>query len=316
MYNSDEKKKTMENKELELIYEMIIKGETLNNNTLNKYFSNEEINKLLEDNLLYSVGNEYKLTSSNGLYKYGTKILLTRNQRKAYTCFEKCIELDNQNRNAYLELILLAVKKSDYNKVVELFNIMDKINFEENKYNNNLYLHLLNRLTSIPAEYKERLNNITDNILIPNNDDNETLRKQNNIRYAILHSKCSYAIGLLNDLMAENNYAYDVEMALLKGLLSQVATQEKRLKFNLLTCARRKEYSKIISLLEEVKKRRYLTNQETYVYMLTTTIMNIIETKTIPTSTTYKYENIQIYDAIKGNNFKLALEREKDLIKE
>lgn len=288
----------MDNIKIEQLYETIIKGITLNYDNLKIFFNDNEINELINNNIIYLVDNEYKLTSTEGFYKYGTKLVVIRRTRDAYMCFKKCVDIDN-NRRAYLELVFFAVKRRDYENAIELLGKLYNIDYISNKDMNDLYLYLINQLLLEP---KETFINI--NIM----KSSKTASKEFNIRQAILNYKYSYAIKQLNEIISENDYAYNVELSLLKELLSQLAIEERNFKFTLLTHARKKEHKEIIKLLEQKSQNRYLKNREAYVYLIAKAIIEIKETKIIPTATVFEYKTNQIYEAIKGNNFKLALE--------
>lgn len=285
---------------IQLLYEMIIKGLELDDyNLKSNGFSNSEITLLLQNNILkLADNNKYMLSEIEGLYNYGVKLLFERNATKADICFKKCYDIAPQNRRVCLQLLLSALKRRNYYDAVMIFSIIDKINPEENIYDNNLYLYLLSQITGLPKEYNERLSNI-DFIDISENYSDEEMK----VRFSILHSKYTYAIKIINDII-RNKMVYSTEDELLKEMLAQALYIEKKFDADLLSLVKRKRYHLIISAIEGKMNKRYLTNDETYIYLLSKVILNLFETKLIVTPSIKNTDSI--YDAIIGNNFKLA----------
>ena len=112
----------MEQSKIELIYQIITKKLPLTNQTLiDNGFSKEEIECLLEQKILECVSSsEYKLSDVKGLYNYAVKLSFLGKIKDAYLSFLKCYELDNNNKEACLQLILYAVKIDHYNEVFVL----------------------------------------------------------------------------------------------------------------------------------------------------------------------------------------------------
>lgn len=305
----------MNDKKIELIYEMIIQGVPLTDQTLmDSGFSTKEINELLEERIIIPTEtNEYKLFSVIELYYYGIRILLTTSTKKAIICFEKCYQLDKENRDFCLQLLLLALKRGDYRKAFDMFSVIEKMKSEEYVKDNNLYLYLLSILTKCPEEYAERLYNIDyDDILIPYDSYYYNKEQENAIRQSIMKNKYKYALRLLND-MIEQESVYLINEALLKELILQAITAETKFESKILSFVEKQQYSTIISFLETKRKKRYLSNDEVYIYLITKAIIRLLETKVIPTPTSHTPKSV--YEAIKCNNFQLALKMERRFIR-
>lgn len=298
------------NKEYQ-IYEIIMLGLKLTKNILKEYsYTDEDIEDLIKDKIIIKENiNEYKLINIEGLYQYGLKLLLNLEPRRGNECFYKCHKLDPTHRKSALQIFLSHLKKREYNKYINDFIAVDTINTKENKNNNTLYLYLLNMITTLPNTYKDRVNNI-DIEDITNLDKNNI--DENNIRYAIIHNKFIYAVKLLNDLTAKER-VYNVENEVLKELLSQVADMEKEFKSSLYSYAIMEEYQKIVSALELKTKKRYLKSEETYILLTARAIIKVLETNEIPIPTVNKANDL--YSALEGNNFTLALKINNSFIK-
>ena len=212
-------------------------------------------------------------------------------------CLNKYYQTNPNDRDVCLQLLLSELKTNptNYQRVIELFCNLDKIESNNNKYENNLYLYLLSYITVIPKKYEDR--DITD--FIDYEHDDKELRT---IKIEISKSKFTYAHSLLS-----SSINYDANMMtneLLKALLSKVIYHEKRLKQELLEYARNHQITKIISILESKRKTRYLSQLETYILILCETINEVIETNNIPIPTINC--TFDIYEAIVGENYKLA----------
>lgn len=94
--------------------------------------------------------------------------------------------------------------------------------------------------------------------------------------------------------------------------MSQAIDCEKKFKSDLLRFAKNRQYDEIVSSLRNRKQQRYLTNYETYILLTAEAILKVIQTKTIPIPTINS--TLDMYEALIGNNFKLALELNKEFI--
>lgn len=298
------------NKEYQ-IYELVMLGVILTSQTLKDYaFSDEDIDKLISDKIIAkSREGVYELLAIDGMYQYGVKLLVNFQRMRGNTCFYKCHKLDPNHRKAYMQIFLSHLKKCEYYKIVNDFIGIDNIEDEDNKKNNMLYLYLLNMITTVPVEYQERISNVDIEDIV---NFNETENEKNIICYAILHNKFTYALKLLNDMIAKNP-VYDVENEVLKELLIQVVNIEKEFKIGLYFNAVREEYQKIIAGIETKAKKRYLKTDEAYILITARAIVKALETKTIPVASVNRTRSL--YQALSGNNFPLALELNNKFMK-
>lgn len=305
----------MELKIKEQLYELVINKFPLNIESLKKNgFTEEEINTLLEQNIIKMTSSEeFQIINVSDLYAYGVKLLIYRNYRSAYLCFEKCHELDKSNRDVCLQLLLMKAKLGHFKQVFEIFEDLEEATEEKDRYDNNLYLYIFNLLTTCPEKYHQRLEELDyDSILIPHDSDILNIGYENRIRQSIMKSKPKYALKLLNDKLAQNR-KYSIKDELLKTLTLKVIQADEQFKQKLLELAQNKQYNAILSFIESKTSKRYLSNEETYIKIITETILEIQKTHVIPIPTVYYTDHI--YDAIIGNNFKLALELEKRFVR-
>lgn len=299
---------------LELLYKLVIENKNLSFQILkNNGFSEEEIKIFLEQGILEKTTTEYKLTSTSGLYRYAVKLIFSGNPKIAYSAFLKCFELDSQNREYCIQLILFAVKNNQYNQAFELFNQLEKISGPNDQYDNNFYLYLLSLLTGCPEEYVSQLDSIDfDSVQIPYNSDILNKQQTNNVRQAIMRNQYKHALHIQNELIALKRI-YSPKDELLKELIIQVIRSQEKFENQLLEFVKKQDYRAIISFIETRRKKRYLSNEETYILLLSKTLKNVIETNVLPPITINSTQ--YIYDAIIGNNYKLAEKLEDRFIR-
>jgi len=306
----------MEQVKIEIIYQIIINELPLNTQTLIEYgFTSAEIECLIDKNVLKQIDiNKYELSTIKGLYNYGVKLCLLRNSKAAYQCFSKCFQLDSSNREVCLQLMLSGVRLGRAADALELFKHLEQISEEKDCYDNNLYLYIFNLLTKCPEEHSERLKSMDyDSYLFPPTSDVPFKDEQNYIRQSITKNKIKNALRLQNDLISKKRQ-YSVSDELLKEFIISLINLENKFKTQLLVFAKTKNYNAIISFLDTKSKKRYLTNGETFAYLICKAIINISETHVVPPSVVDNTRNI--YMAIRGNNFALALKLEKALLKQ
>lgn len=304
----------MEQSKIEIIYQIIIKRLPLTTQVLMEHnLTQEDIAKLIEENMIKQLDtNKFELLETQGLYNYGIKLFLSRNAKSAYQCFLKCFELDNSNRECCMQLMLLQLKLGQISKAFEYFPYLDNISEEKDVYDNNLYLYLFNLLTRCPEEYVTRLQNIDyDSFLYPRDIKVPFKGDHNSIRQLIIKNKMKKALHLQNNIIAKK-IKYSVADEMLKELIIRVVNLEYRFKNQLLEFAQSGNYQSIVSFLTTKSKKRYLTNEETYTYLISKSMIEMLTTETIPPLTNANPNNV--YEAISGNNFAQALHLETEIL--
>lgn len=284
-----------------LIDEGILTKEKLISNGFNE----EEINQLLEEKILIIKSNgEYVLSSINGFYRYGVKLLLTQQTKRAYACFNICNRIDPTNRDVCLQLLYSEIRLEHFNSTFERFPYIETLEPDKYFQDNNLYLYMLSKITGLPEKYRSRISKLNgEDMLIPIETEYRNKDLENTIRINIMKNKYKYALNLLNNLLATDT-TYSIHQSVLKELLIKVIYMEERFKSKLLELAQRKEYEDILSYLDNKANKRSLNHTERCIYLLVKSIINISRTKVLPPVTVP--ENINLYEAIKGNDYILA----------
>ena len=305
----------MERKKIEELYKILIKGLALTKEILNIHnFTEYEIDTLLKENIIKEIEpDKYTLVSVDDMYKYGVYLELMKQPKQSENCFRRCYKIDPTNRKVCMHIMLIEIKRKNYIAVEKLFPVLEEINKESHKEDNKLYQFLLGVILYYNKEYSEKIKDVEyDEVLIPNKENNPEIYKQNAIRMAIVKQKYPYATKQLNDLIREN-VTYNIEYELLKELIIHALRVNNKFKYKLQVSALNKEYENIKTLLENKAKNQFLGNMETYILNTTESILHIIKTNEIPEITCY--DTPYLYEALLGNNFKLARTINSDFIK-
>ena len=310
------------------IYEIIAQGISLNNENLSFYSINEnDIEKLIKEAIIIPIKentshnntsnnitenkHKYIINDTSKLYQYGIKLQTDKQFQKALRCFNKCYEIEPNNRKYSLRLLFTYVKEQQYQKAISLMLEIEKIDKDKYHSDNFIYLYLLSMLTNIEETIYQEIQNMDPGTLMNNDKINNLSKEMCNIRRAIYLNKFKYAFQLLIENM-EFNYDYSIENKLLKELLKQTVNKEENIKRNIIKSIEKEKYLDIIKEFDRLKKQRYLNSRETYIYLLTETIINIKNTRVIPKIT--NTNTIYLYDAIKENNFTKAKQLNEEFL--
>lgn len=301
----------MEQTKIEIVYKILMNDLVLNDQSLIQYgLSEEDIEEMVIRRILSREKNgTYKIFSVDKFRQYGVKLLLNKDAKGANICFRKCYELAPTCKNVCLQCLIAAVIREDYKQAFEIFANLEKIQPEKNIENNNLYLYLLSEITECPEEYQERISEIEfDDIMLPRSICN---KPENEIRKAIYQNKFKYSYQLITTLLSEIE-GYSIKFELIRTLIIKAVQKQAELKKKTLDLAKKEEYQKLLTLLQQEQTYRRLTTLETYTLFVTSAIVQISETGIIPTPTLCYTRDI--YKALEANNFELALELNEEFI--
>ena len=302
----------MANINIEPIYKLLINDLKINDETLRIYgYKEEEIHLLVKGNIIQRLKTgEYKLVSVDNFRQYGLSLLKVNKKYAADNCFRRCYEMAPNGKNISPQYIHSLLKRRKHQ---EIFEVIDSVNPELDDVNYNLYLYLLSFLTDIPDRYKERIRNMTeDDLLMPMISSN---RMENNIRKQIIEFKFKYAYKLINDSLAKTrSKGYSIKFELIRELLKQVVDREEEHKNNLMDLIEKSQYKEIILVLKNRQDIRYLSLIESYILMVVETIVEVLETGKLPIPTIGNTSDM--YQALMGKNFKVALELNSKFIEE
>lgn len=302
----------MENINIEPIYKLLINDLKITDESLRIYgYKEEEIHLLVKMNIIQRLNTgEYKLVSVEKFRQYGLSLLRMNKKYAADKCFRRCYEMATNGKNISFQYINSLLKRRKHQ---EIFEVIDRVNPELDDVNYNLCLYLLSFLTDIPDRYKERIRNMTeDDLLMPMTSSN---RIENNIRKQIIEFKFKYAYKLINDSLAKTrSNGYSIKFELIRELLKQVVDREETHKNNLMDLIKKSQYKEIILVLKDRQDIRYLSLIESYILIVAETIVEILETGKLPIPTIGNTSDM--YKALVGKNFKVALELNTKFIEE
>ena len=305
----------MEKEKIEIIYNMLIEGSKLTDESLlENGFSLDDKDLLIKKRVLEfdKKTKMYKLVLVDKFRRYGIKLLFLQKAREANICFRICYELCPNGKHICLQylLALLNRKYPDYEKVFEVFATLEKIRPDKYVLNYNLYLYLLNIITDCPTEYVDRVKNMTEDDLGTSKFIHN--KSENDVRDAIFKGKFTYALGLVNETISKMKKDYSVKWELIKFLLIKVVESEQKFKKDLMVWANTQQYAKIVFELEEKKKKRRLGQFDEYTLLVANAIVNLLRTKIVTVPTVCVTDNMQ--EALAGKNFVLALSLNEQFI--
>ena len=300
----------MSNINMEQIYKILINDSVINDDNLKIYgYSKENVDLLLENYMIESLEQgEYRLVSVDNFMQYGLFLVKEGKNFLANKCFEKCYEMDSTDENVIFQYMFTLLKK---NKYEEVLNIINKVKLNDKDDNYNLYIYLLNLLTEIPNKYRERAINMTDDdLMLPITRENAL---ENRIRREIFENNYKFSYKMLNNLISKTK-RYTPKFEVIRELLRQVINKEEKNKGDLLELAKKSRFEEIIQALKEKRKLRYLGITESYALFLAEKIKEVLETGKIFVPTIGNTNDM--YSALMGKNFKVALNLNVDYNKE
>jgi len=293
---------------LNKIYEKIAYNLELTTKELNDFgFNSKDINMLIEQKKLVRIKRGYyKFLNFNKLYELGKNKLSNKDYDNGIKYFERCLEIDPSNIDVSFKLFFNSIKNKEYEKSLKYFDVLLK---NEDNYieDNNLILYLLSLIVDLPDDYKKYVKNIKYNdIKIKDNDSRyHNIVIQNKIRKCVISRKFPYALNLYKELNPTGSFL-NIREFLIKNLINQVLDKEMDCKNLLIKMVESKKYNEIIDFLEKKNENNYLSITDKYILELSKKILIIKETNIIPEKVIVNTS--KIFEAIDGNNFKLALE--------
>lgn len=293
---------------LNKLYQGVIEGKKLTTKELNSYgFNSKDLKKLIDEGKLERVKiGLYQFLDSGILFALGKEYINMKDFDKADLCFEKCYQLDNSNMIALYAIFKKSIQNKNYSETIQYYEILSSTNNPYYKQEYNLYLHLLNTITDLPKKHQEQAKRIrlADIILFTNDRRYKSVLSQNNIRKSIINKNFTFALHQLNDLTRKHqeNTIYDV---VLRSLLIEAIEKQKLETKKILQLTQDKKYQEIINFLNLKKQKENLSITEKSIINLSETIIYIKKSKKIPTKNIENTDNI--YEAIYGNNYELAL---------
>lgn len=297
---------------LERLYDLVIYNMQITTaKLLSIGFFQEEIDNLIDDGILRISGKEYFFCDINSLYKYGEKLVVSFNYKKANKCFSACLRINPTHRKAVLQKLFQCLKADYIPGILELFEKLLTIEPEKYIVDNNVYTYLLSQLDYTPVTYTR----VVDRHDLKSNDGatfDELDSRLVFVRNKISDNRLLLAMTVLNDVLAQNKI-YSIELNILKELMSKAIVNNRNQHMVILDMIESESYSNILNYLEEIKQRRNLDCYEFYILEAVKKFVEVLQTKEIPDILDDNPQNI--LDALKGNNFEVAIILDKRFLK-
>lgn len=205
---------------LNKLYNLIINNQDITSRKLAECgFNPNEVVALLNDNIIKrDEKGLFYLQGNNELFNYGKRLLFANEDKKALTCFEKCIALNFNVESCLFNLFYLNIKQKNYEKAFSYF----KQNYGNEDYINddNYYLYLLNHVINLPDMYKQIADEITFDKIKANDE------QQNEIRLLSLNKEFGLALEKYNVLIDLNN-GITFNDIIIKDLLEEIIKKFK-----------------------------------------------------------------------------------------
>lgn len=290
---------------MEILYKILLNDLDLSYENMKLYgFSDDEIFSLIEHGVIeYVSNNTYSLVLVDKFRRYGVELLKMHRVKEANLCFKKCYELAPNGKEICLQYMISLIEKGNYSEIFDVFSNLEKIHPEKNSKNTNLYLYLLSFFVEFPEYYKNKVSELDcDDLILPVT---KFSKSENEVRFAILNSKFVFAHQKIKFMLARDN-GYSVKFKLIETLLRFVVEHENKFKENLISLCKNEQYEEIINILKDRQKLRYLSNMEMCVLIIVEAIVKLKQTNVIPKLGINNTGDM--YEALVGNNFKLALQ--------
>ena len=293
--------------ELDKVFYYLRKKGKISRNKLYEYgLDDEYINNLVDDNLLYSIGdNYYKVSDVDELVDFGRFLIKEKDYTAANSIFLCCYNIEPTNFNANFQLFYrnLIQKNTDY--VFKHFNVVYKHLMENNKeYDANYYLYLLGNIYGVPSTYKHKFDSIKEeNILIPKVDGPSVYE---NIFRKEIFSNSYFKVNNMFDERFSYDEKTDItfEDTLEKELILKWLVKNRNFNKMIISYVNEDKLEEVKSILEKEKENRFLTTTNRYLLKVVNKYFEIKKTGIIPEIT---YDGDNVFDAIDGANYELAI---------
>ena len=305
----------IKDEKLNKLYECVINDEITTKNLKSYGLNSNDITNLVKLEILERVERGvYKLLDVDGLYTYSVELYNNQEYIRASLGFEKCIEMDEESYNAYFYLINHNLAIRNYEEAFKYIKMLIESDNEFLISDGNTYLYLLSKVYDVGDEYREYARELQYSQMKISFDDFRFSDhyEHNQIRGSVSNDKYSNAIKRLHDLKEKTDYGYLYNRPI-KTLLCNVIEYINEEKEELLELVKNEKHEEIISYLEDKDKRSELSHSYYTILDLCNIILEIDKTNKFPEIRIL--ETDKFYEAIEGNNFKLAKRLSEEYMK-
>lgn len=279
--------------------------------------SDEYIEKAIENDVLRQVDDYYVSGDVDALVEY-SDVMLEKNDSKTSASIINCAyakDFNNYNVNLRLLYRTIASQTPKKYRVYKYFTVVyDKLVECGKRYDANYYLFMIGSLFGLADGYEklyEKFNMLEEkDILLP--DVNKETHVKNSLRKSIFGNSYYETDRMYDIVYNQNSFDERYEDTLEKKLVLRWKETKRYINRKLSDCLSSNNIEEAKKLLDKEDDKRSLSKTNEYILRLVNSYLTIQETGIIPK---VKYEGNNAFDAIIGNNYKLALELETNHIK-
>lgn len=286
------------------LYDGIIKGDELTTQKLMGYgFKKDDLTALVKKQNLERIKRGfYSFKSANDLYSYGQNLFNNGEYSLSKKCFEKCLELGEENPQIYFYLLATNLKGKNYKVSFKYLDNLLNLNNRRYIIDVNFYLLMLNKITHLPEKYKNYVNklSLTDIIILEGDKRYHDIFNENQMRTTVWENNLKYAIKQFYETHTNVTLEDNITKMLLHRALSKLGQKEDTY-FKLV---QDKKYEEIVIYLEEKRQKHMASLEDYYNLKLAKAIIELRHKGTIPLVKASETNNI--YKAIDDNNYELA----------
>lgn len=192
-------------------------------------FIQSDITKMIEDGTLIRIKRGYyNIGNVNGLFLYGKYLIDNKQRSEGIAVFEKCFTLDKTNIYVAYQLFINAVKRKDYDNILEYFDVMYEQDPENKRYL--YYLYILSYIIELPQHYKDVVKSLSYKDMSIYEHDDYT-RLINNTISLVLSAKVIHAYKTRADYHSTHPSSFEdyAEVTLLKEATAVFGKDKKAL---------------------------------------------------------------------------------------
>ena len=243
--------------------------------------------------------------------------------KAAFSIFNYVYTNHFENFEINLQLLYFEMKSYDPSEghVFKYFKVVYDTLVKENRdYDANYYLLLIASLINFCPKDETKSNQFfntygkkfielkEEDILVPEEEENATL--ENLLRKGLIDNKY-YDVKNCFDLVFPFDEENELEPVFKRLLVSKWLEAKKDVNKKLASCLSKDDFEEARNILNEASERRCLSQTNEAILKMVNTYITIRDKKVIPTP---RYEGVDIFEAIKGNNFTLAAKLEEERI--
>lgn len=288
---------------LKKLYMYLLKHNDISKSDILNFLSQEEVVKLLDDNILKENNGLYRAYDESLFYKYGCSLIKEKKYDDAYYYFSKCFEINKENDDVYRQMLLIALKKKTVGTFLTWIDKFLNSNDLNVQIDGKFYLYLYSNVAKIPRQYLEIVEKLDfiDIRIDFGNERYSDIPNYNKMRGAAFCKSFSNAIHTISGIIFENG-KMSIDDILTKEMLRKVAYNFSKTKNELIEFIQNEDYESVINKLEECKATRKLNKGDKSILLIAKAIVSntLIQRDTNSTS-------IDIFSAIIQQDYRLAL---------